>query len=118
MAKIAAWLDREHKKAMRTSRREAMREYRDKLYQAAMAKERIEDIDDLLWIYYGLSRRAIERAIYHRIGELAELGYSPRAIVEQMGAKRGDDRDDGCMRTQVWVSWYTGTCGYSGIAGG
>lgn len=113
-----ARIEREYKRGMRASRWEAMREYRDKLYQAAMAKERIEDIDDLRGIYYEFSRRAIERAVYHRIGELAGLEYSPRAIVEQMGAKRGDDRDDGCMRTGVWVSWYTGVCGYSGIAGG
>ena len=95
-----------------------MREYRDKLYQATMGKEKVTELDDLLVIYYELSRRAIEQAVYHRIGELAGLGYSPRAIVEQMGAKRGDDRDDGCMRTGVWVSWYAGICGYSGIAGG
>lgn len=89
MAKSAAWLEREYKRVMRASRREAMREYRDKLYQAAMAKETVTEFDDLLGIYYGLSRRAIEQAVYHRIVELAGLGYSPRAIVEQMGAKSG-----------------------------
>ena len=89
MAKSAARIEREYKQAMRAARREAMREYRDKLYQAAMAKEKVAELDDLLGIYYGLSRRAIEQAVYHRIGELAGLGYSPRAIVEQMGAKRG-----------------------------
>lgn len=40
MAKSAAWLEREYKKAMRTSRREAMREYHDKLYQAGGYGER------------------------------------------------------------------------------
>lgn len=47
MAKSAAWLEREYKQAMRTSRRE----YRDKLYQATIAKEKVTELDDLLWIY-------------------------------------------------------------------
>ena len=89
MAESAERILREYKRVMRAAWREAMREHRDKLYQAAMAKEKITELDDLLGIYYGLSRRAIEQAVYHQIGELAGLGYSPRAIVEQMGAKRG-----------------------------
>ena len=87
MAKSAAAIAREYKKALTATRRKAMQEYRAKLVSAAMAKATVDGPEDMLGIYYGLSQEALRRAAYLWIRELADLKYSPREIVEIMGSK-------------------------------
>ena len=44
----------------------------------------METLGDILGIFYGLSRAAIETAAYGRIHDLAACGFKPAEIVERM----------------------------------
>ena len=64
------------------------REYKKKEFEKAIAKDNVQTVGDVCGIFYGLSKRAIEGAAFHRIEMLAGMGYSPAKIIELMEPKR------------------------------
>jgi len=78
-------------KAIRELRQEINREVAKKLrkkrheeHSVVMAKDKVETYDDIIAIFYGLSKRAKESAVFERIFELARLGKRPTEIMKIM----------------------------------
>jgi hypothetical protein len=47
-------------------------------------KGRVETVEDILGVFYGLSRGAVVNAAFYRIQSLAATGYSPVEIIGRM----------------------------------
>lgn len=82
MAKREPAAVRKWKKEWAEAKAKRTREYKKKAFDDAMAKEKVETYADVIGLFYGLSRRAIEKAAYGRIFELAALGNTPVQIFE------------------------------------
>jgi hypothetical protein len=64
------------------------REWKKKAFKDVMAKGKVETYGDVCEIFNGLSRHAIEIAVYNRIMSLAAIGKTPGEIIEIMEPKR------------------------------
>jgi hypothetical protein len=82
MAKCEPVAVRKRKKEWAEARAKRTREFKREAFKDAMAKEKVETSADLIGLFYGLSRRAIEQAAYARILQLAALGKTPVQIVD------------------------------------
>jgi hypothetical protein len=78
----------ELKRKIRADVRKKMTVLRKEKFQEALSKDRIETFDDVCGIYYGLSAKAKENAVYHQILFLARCGKTAQEIVSQMGVKK------------------------------
>ncbi len=84
MAKREPAAVRKWKKEWADAKAKRTREYKRKAFDDAMAKEKVETLGDILGIFYGLSRAAVETAAYGRIHDLAACGLTPAEIVKSM----------------------------------
>jgi uncharacterized protein YxjI len=61
---------------------------RKEKFQEALSKGKVETHGDVWDIYYGLSAKAKENAVYHQILFLARRGKTAQEIVNQMEVKK------------------------------
>jgi hypothetical protein len=75
---------RNFKKEIAVSRAKYTREWKRKMRDDVCGKGRVETVGDVLGVFYGLSRGAVETAALNRIQNLAAMGYSPVEIIGRM----------------------------------
>jgi hypothetical protein len=64
-----------------------IREWKREMFESACKKGKVETYGDVIGVFYGLSRKAVELAAYDKIQMLASLGYSAAEIAERMEGK-------------------------------
>ena len=65
------------------------RKYKRDMFEAACEKGKVETYGDVVGIFFGLSRKAVERAAFNEIIRLAHFGFSPDKIAKYM---EGNDK--------------------------
>jgi hypothetical protein len=63
------------------------REMKRKMFGEVCGKGRVETPRDIISVFFGLSRKAVENAAYMKIHTLAAMGYTPLEIVRRMEGK-------------------------------
>ena len=64
------------------------RKYKRDMFEAVCKKGAVETVGDVVGVFFGLSRKAVEAAAYGEILRLARLGFSPVEIVKYMCPKK------------------------------
>jgi hypothetical protein len=79
------------------------REWKREAFDTVCKKGKVETVGDIVGIFYGLSRKAVEMAAFRDIQRLASLGFTPAEIVERMSVKsekkRGNNTDNRVYKT-------------------
>jgi len=73
-----------------------IRKRRREEFSIVAAKSKVETYDDMVAIFYGLSRKAKDRAVLDRILLLAKCGNSPAEIIKSMEPIRAKKRNANC----------------------
>jgi methylase of polypeptide subunit release factors len=76
------------KQEIAARKRQVTREAKKRIFDAVCAKGKVENAQDILGVFYGLSRKAIERAACYTIIYYARFGYTPKEIMERMEDKK------------------------------
>jgi hypothetical protein len=79
---------REFKKQRAKDQAKRTRDYKRRSLEAVLEKGTVATYEDVIGIFNGLSRAAIELAAYHRINELIRYGMTPREILKIMEPER------------------------------
>jgi hypothetical protein len=94
MAKRESKYIRDLKRQLATNQAKRAREAKKKSFEEVMAKEKVETYGDIIGIFNGLSRNAIDLAAYHRIAELARFRKTPLEIIEIMEPKKPSRKEN------------------------
>jgi hypothetical protein len=78
---------REFKQKIAREVTQRIRKQRHEELSRVMAKDKTETYDDIITIFYGLSKKARDSAVLGRIYSLARLGKSPTEIMKTMEVK-------------------------------
>jgi len=83
------------KKSVRELKQKIAREIAQKIrkqhheeFLSVIAKNKIETYNDVIAIFYGLSKKAKDRAVFDRIFFLAQCGDTPTEIIKTMEPKK------------------------------
>ena len=68
------------------------REWKRKMTTEVCEKNKVETVGDVLGVFYGLSRKAVEKAAFAMIQELAARGCTPAEIINRMEGKHEGTR--------------------------
>jgi hypothetical protein len=68
-------------------KRQATRETKKKMFDEVRSKGKVETLEDVVCIFFGLSHKAVKNAAYREIMFHAQCGRSVEEIIELMEGK-------------------------------
>jgi hypothetical protein len=79
---------REYKRLVAQKAAQSLRKQRREELSRVFVKDKVETYDDVIAIFYGLSKKAKDSAVFDRILTLARLGERPAEIMKMMEPKK------------------------------